>query len=295
MITPAAAAQLALWRSVSASLSSPAVNFFDDPDNLNLLILRNVGWYNLKQDEVLGFLSLFSSCKRLRAHVQCLIAAIKMWTVPRHVVQQDVFSPFCWALTERFSVGDFLVLLRNHCERGPRRLLQFRDADPPLLNTVSRIPVVDLSLPIHGIVLTHAANWRVPFSPVVIAVAEMFSRYQEYGDISEFHKFGFFSSVVNTECFSQVLGFIERDDARDIWVTAPHRLTLLRLLILNSYSVLDLSAPLAPMGPNDTFTYLPQISGVHIGANPSDIASCNNYSIGRGPGISFYLANALLR
>ncbi len=291
MITPAAAAQLKLWDLISPR-RRPALNFFSIPDVLNYLLPEGVTANDTDLHRfILGNLSLFSSCKSIRAHVSLLIEAVKKVFVLWYI---EPISPFCWDLMGGRHVGEFMLLLRNFSEKGPIRQVDFsRDASHFVSTTPPRI----LKTPIEGIVVSSMLYWDAPLSPVVRAFAEMFTRYQEDGDLSEFHEFGFFSSFVNRESFNRIVSIIQLDGVQEDWVTCKHRLVLLNLLIERSFSVIYLPQTQHVEGEGVDVAvsqYLPRISGVHVGVNPRDIAALNAYSEGRGPGISFRLVDAPL-
>lgn len=284
MISAAAAAQLKLWYQLSPPLN-PAVNFFSNPDMLNLVIPERISMPdNRLRAFMLGYLGLFSSCKSIRAHVWLLIEAVKKMFIPWYV---QPISPFYWGLMEGLPVGEFMLLLRNYSERGPIRHVHFPS---PLPQIVSMTPPQDLARPIQGFVVSSMINWNMPLSPVVNAFAEMLVRYQVDGDLSELHVFGFFSSATNRRCFENMVSIIELPELRDLWVHCDHRLTLLKLLIERSYAVIDFTPKSQgewTVPDERMLEYLPRITGVHVGVNPRDIAPLNIYSEGRGPGISF--------
>lgn len=292
VVTRSAAAQLAVWDYISPFRPRPAREFFGDPDVLNLVLPKSVGVSQptLKQI-ILGYLGLFSACKGTRVFVSLLVDGLKRLFVGSDV---RVISPFCWTLMEGRSVGEYMMLFRNYMERGPQRYVHFRETIPPVLTAVSRIAAVDLGRPINGFAMGIAVCWRLPLSVTAAAFAAVVERYQHDGDMSEFHKFGFFSSFSNRRCFESMLWIIEGPPLRGMFVHCPHRLTILKQAIDHSFGVVDLTPPLLGIAAGEEFTYLPQLTGLHVGINPRDIADFNAYSRGRGPEVSFDLVGAPL-
>jgi hypothetical protein len=119
-------------------------------------------------------------------------------------------------------------------------------------------------------------------------------RYQETGDFSELHKRCFFS--LNSHRISLVL-FLEMivDPVYEaFFVRCSRRLHILKRALSLSYGVIDLTPPLRGVAGDAEFRFFPQLSGVHIGMNPRDIAVFNAENGGTGPRVSFDLVGAPL-
>jgi hypothetical protein len=300
VITPAAAAQLALWDRISQIRPRPAVHFFSNPDILIRILPKYGISIRTTERTLLGFLNLFSACKGTRAWVQVLID----WVKPLFVslsLERRLISPFCWRNMDGRPVGEYIMLFVNYAPRYERtctvagRCLHFPQTTPPLVTAVSRVPAVDLtSNHVPGFFVGLIFSWHHPLSDAARAFGDMFVRFQLCGDLSEFHKYGFFSSELNRFAFSHALNIIQSPLLRHIFVRCPYRLRLLRRAIEDSFGVVDLTPPLQGRAAEVEFRFLPQLSGLHVGVNPRDIAVLNVNSPRLGPGVTFDLVGAPL-
>jgi hypothetical protein len=298
VITPAAAAQLALWDRISQIRPRPAVDFFSTVDIFNQIIPKPQWGYYTRMDTILGFLNLVSACKKTRACVPLMIGWLQRNLIPPEPMTFIPLSvaPFCWATTQGLSVGEHIMLFMNYRQFPEPRRLHFRfPSEDPALTLVSRVSAGDLTSDCTGtpgFFMGLESCWRPPLPAPAEWIGEILLQFQMSGDLSTLCKYGFFSTEVNRFALESVLQIIKKPRLSDSFVRCPRQLNFLEWICKTSYSVVDLTPPLQRRVSDTEF--LPQIHGLHVCINPSDIAIVNAFSRDSSVRVSFDLVGAPL-
>ena len=282
------------------SINRSAVEVFSDADLLKVLVEKNVDTIQC-ETWVVRYLALFSSCKGARAHVSVLINWIKGLFVVK-ISADTVVTEFCWRRMDGLPVGEYIILLSNF--NGIPGQSQIRFNEPASLalnlNSVSRIPPVRIEWfstfceDLMNISPRGGTRPQTSISEQSMELHGVLLRYQATGDFTELNKRGFFSRGGDRIRLVLALHMIVDRIYEVFFVRCSRRLHILKRALCLSYGVIDLTPPLRGVAGDAEFRFFPQLSGVHVGMNPHDIAVFNAENGGTGPRVSFDLVGAPL-
>lgn len=286
--TQPAVDQLALWYLVSGRSGASAELMLSaqtaDRKNLGSMLvdyidifLSNAKSYRLNSYNhssfILGYCSLFSSCKAIRARSDVLFDVIE--TVFRQESDCGDFNDL--SLMTGLSHGDRFILVRNFFFQfvrvGRPHVVFYRNVPLPTLPAVTNSAPAMCTV-VNGVHIQHG-SWTWPLNPIERDFANLFMRFQLNGSLYEILKFGFFSSSFNRGATSVLLMQIHSRKLSDYLVVNKDRLDALQKHLDHSIGIVDLSPEIIGVPEVQSFTHLPGLTGLHVGVTPGQIQAMN--------------------